>query len=432
MRRSLFGDVARAFTLKLSGTLLLFFLAIYISRELGADAFGEFSLFLSILFPLSVLARMGLDNNLLRLVSRLLVQKPKAGSVALYKQSFKAVLCCSTALSLLVLLAYVVSSWLSINEKAVDLFPWLAIALPFHALLLLNAYYMRGKHWIVRSSLYENVLLYLFALAFLLAFQQLITDNFSAYSLLFGVVIAALVSAISINNSLKDGSGLIEELPDMKERFKEALPMMGTSLATIAFVTLDIVLLSFFVDFSELGIYAAAAKLVGFIGFPLMAIIAVAGPRLSEVDAKGDVLLLRKVYRELTRLVVWSGAPILIVLLLVPDLLLGFFGEGFSKATTVVYVLLVGHAFNLVMGPVGYLLWMSGRALELQKATLFSLLVLVLLSLLLMPLMGIEGAAIAVSSALMVKAVACWWLVRKWLGFDPMYILGERSSDVSG
>ncbi|ATX80281.1 Membrane protein involved in the export of O-antigen and teichoic acid [Mariprofundus aestuarium] len=431
MRRSLLGDATLAFVLKLSGTIVLFSLSIYISREMGADAFGMFSLFLSILLPLSVLARMGLDNNLLRLVSRLLVHKPKAEVSVLYKQSFKAVLYCSAGISLLILLVDVVSSRLSINAKATDLFPWLAIALPFHALLMLNAYYLRGKHWVVRSSLYENVLVFLFTLVFLLTFQKLITEHLSTSALLFGIILTSLVSFFAINKSLNDGSELIDELPDIKERFKEALPMMGTSLATIAFVTLDVFLLSFFVDFSELGIYAAAAKLVGFVGFPLMAIIAMAGPRLSEADAKGDVLLLKKVYRDTSRLVVWSGVPIFIVLLFVPDLLLGFFGEGFSKATTVVYILLAGQAFNLAMGPIGYLLWMSGRALELQKATLVSLVVLVLLSLLLMPLMGMEGAAIAVSSALMVKGVGCWWLVRKWLGFDPMYIPGKRSSDVS-
>jgi len=305
------------------------------------------------------------------------------------------------------------------------LLPWLAMALPFHALLLLNAYFLRGKHWIARSSWYENVLLYLVAFAMLLGFHGLNPEVLSVLSLSFGVVVAALISFISVRKSLTDG-GIVVDAPKMKERFREALPMMWTSLATIAFVTLDVFMLSFFVTLPELGVYAAAAKLVGFVGFPLMAIIAMAGPRLSDADAKGDSKLLRQVYREITRLVVWVGAPVLVLLALVPDLLLSFFGDEFLKGTTVVYILLVGQTVALFMGPVGYLLWMAGKARELQTVTLFSLVVLILLSLLLMPVMGMEGAAIAVSLALVVKAVGCWWLVRKCLGFDPMYIPGKR------
>ncbi|MBL4774794.1 MAG: oligosaccharide flippase family protein [Mariprofundus sp.] len=426
MRRSLFGDAVFAFLLKFSGTFLLFLLSIYISRQMGAGAFGVFSLFLSILLIISVLARLGLDSHLLRLVSGLLVKTPRADFSVLYKDSFKAVLCCSLVLSLLILLGVLVSSWLQLEAKVVEFLPWVALALPFHALLLLNVYFLRGKHWIVRSSLYENVLVYLLTLVCLLVFQKLMVEDISVFALLFGVVIAALVSFLSVYKGLKGGSELMEGLPHIKSKLGESLPMMGTSLATIAFVTVDVFLLSFFVGFRELGVYAAAAKLVGFVSFPLMAITSMAGSRLSEADAKGDVLLLQKTYREMTRLVVWSGMPILIVLVLAPGLFLTLFGEMFLAAEPVVYVLLIGQFVNLIMGPVGYLLWMTGKARELQYVTLFSLLVLIVLSVVLMPSLGMEGAAIAVSSALMIKALGCWWLVRKRLGFDPMYIPGKE------
>lgn len=421
MRRSLVIDAVFSFSLKLSGTAILFALTVYISRRMGADALGYFSLFMSLLLPLSVLARLGLDSNLLKLVSQ---PANESDGCALYLQSLSAVCIASILLSTLLLIVDVVMESLAVSFKVMPLLSWLAVALPFHGLLLLNVFYMRGRHWVVQAAIFENVVVYLFVLFGLLFSYELMGQQLSVAAVALGMVAASLASFFYLGLSWeRRGKATLEakSVPALKTRFSEALPMLGTSLATMAFVTLDVFLLSFFVSYAEVGHYAAAAKLVAFTGFPLMAVISMVGARLSEAHANGDQQQLKKIYMQSTALAVWVGLPILIVIALFPVPLLEVFGKDFSEAKSVVYILILGQCVNLFMGPIGYMLWMTGHASKLQKVTLLSLTLLILFSLVLVPFLGMEGAAIAVTIALIAKSAGCWWLVKNWLGFNPLY-----------
>jgi len=210
-------------------------------------------------------------------------------------------------------------------------------------------------------------------------------------------------------------------LPSLRERLRESFPMLTTSLSTIAFVTVDVFMLSLFLPPAEVGIYAAAAKLVAFVNFPLMAVIGMIAPRFSKLDSEEDRLSLQAVFRQSTGFAFWSGLPVILAIALFPEPLLGLFGKGFEQATGIIYILLLGHAVTLLLGPTGYLLWMTGHAAALQRVTLLSLLALVLLCLILIPMLGIYGAAIAITAGLLIKSLGSWRLVIRHLNFNPLY-----------
>ena len=56
-----------------------------------------------------------------------------------------------------------------------------------------------------------------------------------------------------------------------------------------------------------------------------------------------------------------------------------------------------------------------------QRVTLLSLLALVLLCLILIPMLGIYGAAIAITAGLLIKSLGSWRLVIRHLNFNPLY-----------
>jgi O-antigen/teichoic acid export membrane protein len=422
--RSLTSDAALAFILKLSGTGILFALSIYISRNMGASHFGVFSLFISLLLPLSVLVRMGLDNNLLRLISR--DTENKTYALCLFKQSISAVAYVSLLGSFCLLVSWWLISTISPHSNISVVLPLLAVALPVHAILLIIVFFFRGKHWIMRSMLHENVLVYLFTLLYLLFFKHLFGQYATAAGIIVGTVAACMLAWLHvINADHGEFHEKADDIPTLKERFAEAFPMLGTSLATIAFGTLDVFLLSFYVGYDELGYYSAAAKLAAFVGFPLIAIISMIGPRLSQADANNEINILRQIFKRSTRMAFWSGFPVLLLIVFFPGLLLSMFGQGYDQAVNVIRILLAGQLITLMIGPVGYLLWMTGYAAELQKVTFYALAVAVAGSLVLIPLLKIEGAAIAFSLAGFVKIFGGWWLVRKHLGFNPIYLPGE-------
>lgn len=423
MSRSLTLDALFGFALKLSGSVILFALSVYLSRRMGAEFLGAFSLFMSVLLPMSVLGRLGFDVDLLRLLSRARAEADENGLRGLYKQSFYVVLLASTIWSILMILVKESAEWLGLSFEVLDIFAWLALALPFHALLMLNAGFIRGNHYLIWAAVHENVSVHLLIFGILLTAFELFSIHFSVFEVVGGIVLASLLSCIHIGLLLRrfradQSSGAI---PSVRERCKHAIPMCATSLATIGFATLDVLLLSFFVDYKELGYYAAAAKLVAFVSFPIMAVIGMVGPRFSDADARKDNAELRKIYRHATRLAGLAGLPLVLAIALIPETLLAIFGDGFEMAVASVQVLLVGQLATLLLGPVGYLLWMTGHAPVLQKVTLSSLSVFVLSSLILMPTFGMEGAAFSLSFALLLKSLGCAWLVKSRLGFNAFF-----------
>jgi len=215
-------------------------------------------------------------------------------------------------------------------------------------------------------------------------------------------------------------------LLSLKKRFSEAIPMLGASLADIALLSVDILILSILVGYSEVGTYSAGAKLVGFVSFPLLAVIGMLAPKLSKADALGASDELQMVFKRSTRLAVWSGLPIAFLISMFPSYFLELFGDGFENGVPVVFILLMGHLVNIFVGPVAYLLWMTGNAVFLQYIALITLLLNVILNFLLIPYFGIIGAAIAGMSALLIKNILCWILVWKRLGFSALYIPGQE------
>ena len=74
---------------------------------------------------------------------------------------------------------------------------------------------------------------------------------------------------------------------------------------------------------------------------------------------------------------------------------------------------------NLATGPVGMLLAMMGRERVLLLIATFEMALLASLGLALIPVLGLEGAAIATSATLAARNIATWVLAIRLLGINP-------------
>ncbi len=432
MARSLTLDAIIGFGLKLSGSVILFGLSVYLSRRMGAEYFGVFSLFMSALLPLSVLARLGFDIDLLRLAARIKTKPSGLQPGVLYRQSVSVVLSTSLVIALLLLLLRAWTDAENWTFALPRLAYSLALALPFHTVLMLNAAFIRGSHRVIWAAVYENVLVNLLLFGLFLVSVELWSVYVSEAVLVSGIALASLASCVQTGLLLRRAAAeKSTEMPSIRQRCRHALPMLATALANIGFSTLDVFLLSFYVSNAELGYYAAASKLAGFVNFPIIAVMGIIGPRLSDADARNDNALLRKTYGESTRLAGIAALPVVLAILFLPGPLLATFGSGFGGAVTAIYILLGGHMANLLVGPVSYLLWMTGHAAALQKVTMFALGFFMLSSLILMPVLGMEGAAISLTAGFILQSLGCIWLVRSRLGFNPVLCSWMRPAQVS-
>ncbi len=168
------------------------------------------------------------------------------------------------------------------------------------------------------------------------------------------------------------------------------------SLASTGLIWADTIILGLVVTSSAVGVYNASARLVTLAVFVINPINAAFAPRIANLFARGELGLLREVYTVATSWIVRLSLPAFAILLVLPGSLLGlFFGRAYGAGATVVVILALGQLCNAATGPCGMVINMSGRN---RLNLIDNLLVLALnigLNLVLIPLWGINGAALA-------------------------------------
>jgi len=154
----------------------------------------------------------------------------------------------------------------------------------------------------------------------------------------------------------------------------------------------------------EVGLYKVAYQTASLIPFGLMAVNTVIAPTLAQLYAVGDKAKLRKVMLTASAVATAFALPLVLLFILRGAWFLSLaFGEAFAESATALAIITGGQLVNAATGPVGLLLIMSGHE---NKATLsigIGSAINLVLNVALIQLWGINSAAIAFASTLMVK-----------------------------
>jgi O-antigen/teichoic acid export membrane protein len=104
-----------------------------------------------------------------------------------------------------------------------------------------------------------------------------------------------------------------------------------------------------------------------------------------------------------TRLLFFTTIPVAILTILFAKPLLGLFGEEFVQGIFALKILIAGNVVNALTGSVGILLQMTGQQQAYNRIVLLSSLLAVVLCLVLIPVYGIVGAAVASTAARIIQ-----------------------------
>lgn len=178
----------------------------------------------------------------------------------------------------------------------------------------------------------------------------------------------------------------------------------------------DVVVVGIFLDPQQVAIYFAAAKTMALVHFVYFSVKAAAGPRFSAIIAEGDTQKLAAFARETTRWTFFPALAVGLAVLAAGQFLLSLFGAAFMAGHIVMAVLLAGILAKALVGPGEVLLLMAGRQRLCAQLYAVALAANLGLNILLIPRLGIEGAAIATAAAMGVEAVLLHVSVRRTLG----------------
>ncbi|MDF3063170.1 MAG: rfbX [Microvirga sp.] len=226
------------------------------------------------------------------------------------------------------------------------------------------------------------------------------------------VVLQAGLLVRALRSELPPGSRAYR----LREWFAATLPIGFAELTLILFGFVDVLILGLFVPPGAVGLYFAATRLLQFVVFVQYAATAATAPRFAEAWTRGDRETLRRLIRGTVRLTALASFGVGAALLIAAPWLLAMFGQGFGASFGVLAILLCGVAVQSLCGPAEDLLNMLGAERTAALVSLGALLFALALSLALIPLFGIAGAAAAMAIATAARGSALALAAKARLG----------------
>lgn len=419
------GKISRQAAVVFAGTVFTvvagYFFKIYVARVIGAEGLGIYALGLNTLSLFAVFASLGLPTTIARFVARYRGIGQRERVRPLFFRALRVLILSSCALGGLMVLS---SRWIS---EVVYGEPDLARYLPFFALLLpvgvvigLCSGYLRGSKEVARQVAITSFLrfpakigLTVALFAFGWALPAYVAAEVSSQLFAAAILAFAVARRLPAAAAAAPRRGLDREVKIF------AATMMGMNGLSFLTTKVDQVLLGILLPVEQVGVYSIAMTSALFVPILLSSLNSIFGPIIAELHARGETALLQRLFQTTTKWCLGVTWPLVAVVLLFSQALMGLFGAEFEAGATCLSVLALGQMVNVSAGSAGYLLLMCGYQRAKIKAIIAMAILTVVLNLLLIPRWGILGAAAAGAIGLVITNLVWLWMVRYYLRITP-------------
>jgi O-antigen/teichoic acid export membrane protein len=177
--------------------------------------------------------------------------------------------------------------------------------------------------------------------------------------------------------------------------FAASLPIIFVGMIQIVNNRMSILMLGSIKGAEAVGVFAVVTRGAELLTFMLNAVNINLGPVIASLYAKNDMVQLQRVVTRSARLIFLITLPGTAFFLLGGHWFLLLFGANFTQGQTALTILSLGQLMNTMAGSVALLLMMSGHERDVAVGVGIGLLLNILLNLLLIPPLGINGAALA-------------------------------------
>ena len=412
MMKELVRGGVGVFILKLSNLLFGTLLAIVLARFLGPEGYGVYIYVFTLVSILAVPTLFGLPRLIVRETAKAEANEKWEIMVGVWRWAFMVAVMLSVIVNLFVFVFfYLISDTLSSLQIAT--FLWGMILMPLIVLGSLSGSALEGLRRVVLGRLSETVLrpACFIVLIFLLTIFSDVERINAATVMSLHVFAAGITFMVSIIFFLRR----IPYPPDVK--VKPIYMIKEWSVAVLPFALssgmvhltryTDIVILGMFTTSKDVGIYRVAIQGGTLILFGLQIVTMLVSPYFVRMFTHQNYRQLRK----LLILTVQISAGIAFVILLFfifcgEKIIFIFFGNNYLEAYLPLVIISIGQFVNAVVGPVNILLLMTGFEQDTLRSLIITAFMNVLLNFLLIPLMGIQGAALATTLALIAWGVS--------------------------
>jgi O-antigen/teichoic acid export membrane protein len=386
--------------LKISDVLLSFLIAVILARALGAEGYGVYSYVYALVTLLSIPAQFGLPNLLVRETAKALARQEWGIIQGVWRWAGRI-----TGILTVVLIlgtgAVVILWGDQFSHQQLFTMFWGLALVPLIALSALRGAALRGLHRVIQGQIPEQAilpgLLLLFILGAIFLFPA--TNLSPAAAMGFHVAAAALAfvtGAVLLWRATPPEVRRAEPIYESRLWLASTLPLAFIGGMQLINNRTSILILGLFTDSVQVGIYRVADQMSLLVSFGLMAINMAVAPQFARLHAIGDAGRLQKLATTSARMAFFLTTLVVAAFLLFGKLFLGLvFGAEFIPAYSPLIILACGQLVSSAAGSVAVLLNMTGNEQETARGMTIAAVGNVILNLILIPLWGTIGAAVA-------------------------------------
>lgn len=193
----------------------------------------------------------------------------------------------------------------------------------------------------------------------------------------------------------------------------------GTNLLSMLFHKADVLMLALFMDPVAVALFHFATKIVGYAEIPLNALSQVIYPRLAASYHQNRATELKKAYVSSILHLLLIAAPIIAVVIMFRGQIISILStDTYTSSAPLIIILSITGLFKPFGRVFGLTLDAIGRPNINFQMLCLSLMVNIVMNLILIPLYGVQGAALATCSSIMITVIWGQIRIKKYIGLD--------------
>ncbi|MGC3874645.1 flippase [Halomonas sp. GXIMD04776] len=384
--------------LKVFNVLVVLLISIVLARSLGPDGYGIYAFAYSIATLLAVPVQLGIPQLIVREIAGFQLDNKWELFKGILQRANQSVVIVTTIIFTVLILWLFLYGNSNVDSLSIQVFSWAALLIPFIALGNIRGAVLRGIRSVILGQLPEMVIRPgLFLLLVLIAGYYGALQSTSAMMLnVIASFTTFVIGSIMLQKKIPIEVKSVDASYETKRWIGSALPFALIAGMQVINRQTDILMLGFLGGSEEVGLYKVAAQGSLLVAFALTSINMVLAPYVTRLYKQGNSVQLQKMITLSAQIILATALPVAAVFIVFGEFfLLQVFGNEFVDAYPPLAILCVGQLINAGLGSVVLLLNMTGNEKDTVRGVVVAAILNVVFNLILIPFLGMVGAAIA-------------------------------------
>ena len=424
--KKIVGQSAVYFLGTVISVIVGFFFKVYLSRVLGADALGIYSLGITTIGVLGIFLSFGYGSGLIRFISKHKATQNYNKLVSYLTNTSIINLCVVLPISFLFyFFPDIIADNILKTPKLEEYIPLFGFMMFVNSFLILAEQTIRGLQEVKKSTIINTFLRLPFKIGLVVVF-------FNWGWRLEGYIIAEVLGSILVFifliiliKRLLPGLTGFKRINFNKEEKKYSLNLLITNSVLALGRHGDKIVLVYFLSTFELGIYSVVLTIAAFIPLVLTSVNSIFSPIMSQLHSQNKLNDLAHYFQLSGRYIFLLSFPLMVFIFLFSKPIMSLFGNDFIQGSVLLSLIVIGQLINVSMGSVGLMLQMTGLEKPMRDVSIVTSLVSFLLYFVLISKWGLVGLGVVYIFNILFQNITCAYILNKHLNihlFHTEYI----------